>query len=578
MGVSKRKIAYGEKQNMVPLVRNPDLVKKDFPGISVWPWSKRNLAKLSDPKYSEIRQRISQLDPGEITRISASKQFLLRISALDLSRVTETDVRACIQPRTFFPGNVLNLDNIQRVKRGPIQVLGNIIGGWLRLKFPRKTPKYDYAFMVHPRNWTDVLGGAPFLKFLPKKWGVALVKRFPPFKLSNITGLKDENGKPLTGAIVCIGWDLKMFESDLRGREQKIADMVKLVKNMGAKYAGFAGLLAWASRYGRCLEGTVSRKEIEKIIEGEKVRWEQLARLFENPADTNLKPKPLAEVKDAVAQLDLNRNKKRELLALFQWADRVGQELNEMHVTTGHPFTVAILSSMVNKVIGLHPKKNPLVAIVGAAGSTGSCCCRQLAKDGVNNLLLVDREKSSGVTDLSLLSSEIAQLNRDATIKTSVNLEDLKQAEIIVVVSSSDEVLINAEHLKPGAIVIDDTQPRNVSPKIVEERKDIRVITVLAQIKGLIPNYSFDKHIPLTDVVFTCVGDIIARLLTRTTGGSTGPADMASVQRVMEMARQIEETRGFNPLEPIFTTYLRQFIPDDDLVNIARLTLTQAPV
>jgi hypothetical protein len=53
---------------------------------------------------------------------------------------------------------------------------------------------------------------------------------------------------------------------------------------------------------------------------------------------------------------------------------------------------------------------------------------------------------------------------------------------------------------------------------------------------------------------------------------------MASVQRVMEMARQIEETRGFNPLEPIFSTYLRQFIPDDDLVNIARLTLTQTPV
>lgn len=563
---------------MIPLVRNPDLVKKGFPGISVWPWSRRNLAKLSEPKYSEIQQRIRQLDQGDITRISASKQFLLRIRSLDLSKVTETDLRACIEPRTLFSGSVLNLDNIQRVKRGPIQVLGSIIGGWLRLKFPRKTPKYDYVFMVHPRNWTDVLGGAPFLKLLPKKWGVALLKRFPPFKLSNITGLKDESGKPLTGAVVCIGWDLKMFESDVRGREEKIADMVRLVKNMGAKYAGFAGLLAWASRYGRCLEGTVSRKEIDKIIEGGRVTFKKLAQLFENPADANLKPKPLAEVKGALAQLDLNQTKRKELLTLFQWADRVGQELSEMHVTTGHPFTVAILSSMVNKVIRLHPKKNPLVAIVGAAGSTGSCCCRQLAKNGVNNLLLVDREKSSGVTDLSVLSSEVAQLNRQATVKTSVNLEDIKQAEIIVVVSSSDEVLINAEHLKPGAIVIDDTQPRNVNPKIVEERKDVRVITVLAQIKGLNPNYSFDKHIPLTDAVFTCVGDIIARLLTRTASGSTGPADMASVQQVMDMAEQIEKTNGFNPLEPIFTTYLRQVIPDDDLANIALLTLTQTTV
>jgi len=563
---------------MAPLVRSPDLVKKDFPGISVWPWSRRNLAKLSEPKYSEIQQRISQLDQGDIARISASKQFLLRIRSLDLSKVTETDLRACMEPRTLFSGNVLNLDNIQRVKRGPIQVLGSIIGGWLRLKFPRKAPKYDYAFMVHPRNWTDVLGGAPFLKLLPKKWGVALLKRFPPFKLSNITGLKDQSGKPLTGAVVCIGWDLKMFESDVRGREKKIADMVRLVKNMGAKYAGFAGLLAWASRYGRCLEGTVSRKEIDKIIEGGSVTFEQLAKLFENPADANLKPKPLAEVKYAITQLDLNRTKRKELFALFQWADRVGQELSEMHVTTGHPFTVAILSSMVDKVIRLHPKKNPLVAVVGAAGSTGSCCCRRLAINGVNNLLLVDREKSSGVTDLSLLSSEVARLNRQATVRTSVNLEDIKQAEIIVVVSSSDEVLINAEHLKPGAIVIDDTQPRNVNPKIIEERKDVRVITVLAQIKGLNPNYSFDKHIPLTDVVFTCVGDIIARLLTRTASGSTGPADMASVRRVIDMAEQIEKTNGFNPLEPIFTTYLRQVIPDDDLVNIARLTLAQTTV
>jgi predicted amino acid dehydrogenase len=573
MVVSRKKIAYGEKQIMAPIVRNPDSVRAHFPGISVWRWARRNLAKLSEPKYSEIREKIGQLGQADVTRIIASRQGMLRIRSLDLSMVSETDMRACVEPRTIFSGNVLDLDNLQRIKRGPIQVLGNILGGWLRLKFPNfKQKKYDFAFMVHPRTYADVLRGVPFLKYLPESWTRALVKRLPPFKLSDMTGLTDISGKPITGALMCIGWDREMFEKDVRGREEKIADLVKLARNMGIKYVGFAALLPWASRYGQCLEGTVSRAEIEKIFEKEKVSWDQLAELFADPKEHNPVPKPWDQIEQKIKALNASGAAKEQLASIFKWAYRVGDELRGMTITTGHPFTVAIINSFVKKIVELHPKKDPLVAIIGAAGSTGSCCAVKLAKEGVNNFLLVDRVKSTGVTSLADLKSEIVAESSKAKVATSTDLGDIIKADIVIVVSSAAGTIVKSEYLKPGAIIVDDSQPRNVDPQVAKDRPDIRIVTVLAPIDGLIPNFYFDRHTPFTGACFTCAGDVSLRMRTHTPIGATGPAKMEAVEIIERMAEQTKAAIGFDPLRPVFYTYDRGNVSYDEITRIASLT------
>jgi predicted amino acid dehydrogenase len=52
----------------------------------------------------------------------------------------------------------------------------------------------------------------------------------------------------------------------------------------------------------------------------------------------------------------------------------------------------------------------------------------------------------------------------------------LKEAKIVVVATAATEEIIKSEFLKENAIVYDLTQPRNTSPKILEERSDVIII------------------------------------------------------------------------------------------------------
>ena len=60
--------------------------------------------------------------------------------------------------------------------------------------------------------------------------------------------------------------------------------------------------------------------------------------------------------------------------------------------------------------------------------------------------------------------------------------------------TSSADALLKSEHLKPGAIILDDTQPRNTDPNLAVERPDVLIID-----GGLvsIPGVSVNAHIGL---------------------------------------------------------------------------------
>ena len=564
----------------MPILRNTTTVRKDFNAQAVWRWSRRNLAKLPSAQYESLQQKVTQIAPERnITRIIASQQFLSRVQAgkVDLTKLTDTDLRACVKPRTLFKGDALDLRLVNRVKRGPIQVISNIVGSLLLLKFPRLArKKYDYAFMVHPRDYKDVLRGVPFLKYIPERLGRALVKKLPPFKLSEIEGLTDVEGKPVKGALMTVGWDREMFESDFRGREEKISDLVVLARRMGIKYVGFAALLPWASRYGKCAEGTIAQHEILNILKDSRTTWKELKDCFFNPDETALRPRTLKLVEATVRSLVKERLVRNKLIQILRWAAAVREETHDVTITTGHPFTVAIITSNLKEILRLHPKKDPLIAIVGAGGSTGSSCCRKFAQEGINNFLLLDRVKKTGVVGLDSLQAEMTAFNPAAKIRTSTDLADLIEADVTIVVSSARGTIVKSEFLKPGAIVIDDSQPRNVDPKIAEQRNDIMILTVLAQIQGVIPNFVFDKHTPLTGASFTCLGDVALRARTQTRVNATGPADLAGVKVVEEMVDEVKTKQHRDPLAPGFFTYNRKQFTPEEVRQIAALSLQDA--
>jgi predicted amino acid dehydrogenase len=547
-------------------------VRDDFEGLVLSRRSVDCLTRFPEAPYVALRERLRALRSGlGFTHVSVPTTLLGRVLSgeLDLDEtVSDTDLRACVD-RRLFGGRTLQLGALQRHRRSLGHTLGHILGAWWRLHVKARAPgHYDFAFMVHPRNYADIVRGIPLLRFVPERWARAFVKRLPPHKLADMNGLSNAEGRPMRGVLFGLGWDREMYEQDVRGREERVAEMVHLATRMGIRHVGLGALLPWASRYGHCLDGSLARSEVERSGLPREV-W---ADIFQSIEGVNLYPKPLAEVERRLRAADIAPKNAKVLRRLIRWAHQVRARLTQVTLTTGHPFTVSVIASLVRRIRELHPVEAPLVGIVGAAGSTGSCCALKLASDGATRLLLVDRAKSSGVTSLEQLREEILAVRREAEVTTTTELRDILAADILVVVSSASGTIISGEMLKPGAIVVDDSQPRNVDPEIAKTRDDICILTVLARVEGLNPNFRFDRHTPTTDACFTCAADVALRAMTRSSVSAVGPATMRSIESVEAMAGQMRDATGFRALEPVFFTHERRVVSEDELRRVAALS------
>jgi fatty aldehyde-generating acyl-ACP reductase len=144
---------------------------------------------------------------------------------------------------------------------------------------------------------------------------------------------------------------------------------------------------------------------------------------------------------------------------------------NDICLTNGNAFTAVIMAQGVEKMIQDSGLQHPKVAIVGATGSVGSCVTQILARNGnVQDFLLI----SQTLSKLETLAATIESSNR--TIQVSTDLMTLTNAAIVVVLTASNATLILPKHLKTNALVLDGTQPRNTSARILTERPDVSVI------------------------------------------------------------------------------------------------------
>ena len=130
----------------------------------------------------------------------------------------------------------------------------------------------------------------------------------------------------------------------------------------------------------------------------------------------------------------------------------------DIGVTNGNAYTAAIVEDqLLDLVADLSDRR---VAVVGATGSVGTTLVRLLAAGGsVDSLLLVAR----GAAKLEALAAEVG--GRVPTT-TSTDLHDVRGCDAVVLLTASADALLGAEHLAPGARVLDATQPRNTSPDL----------------------------------------------------------------------------------------------------------------
>jgi predicted amino acid dehydrogenase len=133
--------------------------------------------------------------------------------------------------------------------------------------------------------------------------------------------------------------------------------------------------------------------------------------------------------------------------------------------------------------------------------------------------------------------------NSQASIRTSSEIADgLKNADIVITVTSSMDAVIEPEHLKSGCVVCDVARPRDVSERVHKERSDVLVIDGgIVEIPGD-PRWEFSIGLP-DRLTLACVAETMllaleGRLEPFTLGRDIRP------DRILEIA-SIASKHGF---------------------------------
>jgi fatty aldehyde-generating acyl-ACP reductase len=150
----------------------------------------------------------------------------------------------------------------------------------------------------------------------------------------------------------------------------------------------------------------------------------------------------------------------------------IAKNLN-IAVTTGNSYTVATAlegARQAAKTMGIELERAN-VLILGATGSIGSACAQILARE-VRYLTLAARDE----VKLEKLAKQILKSTGLAARVTANTKHAIRNADIVVAVTSAVDSLIEPEDLKPGAIVCDVARPRNVSRRVADIRNDVLVL------------------------------------------------------------------------------------------------------
>ncbi|QKJ20805.1 NAD(P)-binding domain-containing protein [Microbacterium hominis] len=212
-------------------------------------------------------------------------------------------------------------------------------------------------------------------------------------------------------------------------------------------------------------------------------------------------------------------------------------------VTNGNAYTAAIVDDQVRAAARRRGDEARRIAIVGASGSVGSGLARLLARDPIaSQLLLVARSAPK-------LEAFAASLPRGIHVSTAVSIDAVADADIVVLLTASADALLRPEHLAPGAVVIDGTQPRNTSPDLAEARPDVTVIDggIVA-----IPSLRLvGGDIGLPDGrSYACFAETAILALTGHTGHfSIGMPDLAQIDEIRGRAADLAHL-GFRPAPP----------------------------
>jgi len=226
------------------------------------------------------------------------------------------------------------------------------------------------------------------------------------------------------------------------------------------------------------------------------------------------------------------------------WADRPA-------VSTGHGYTAHVIVDFLEALVAARCESGfTRVAIVGAAGSTGTATARMLkARWNSRGTTFVLVDVPSKRLKLQRIAAELRA--NGLTVAISTDLHDLRSCPFVIVVTNAQGAIIRPEHIAPGTVIIDDSQPRNTAPEIVEA--GAFVVDVLSKIRGLDCGFDFGFATEDREVTFTCLAEtVLAAIFGDGKDLAVGEVDDDVVTRVIELAKQAKHA-GLVGALPLFS-------------------------
>lgn len=374
---------------------------------------------------------------------------------------------------------------------------------------------FRFAFLIHPLDLKrDVARKYPIAKWLPESWVEALLRRMSVKVLGKITGVRSLTGAMTEGWLLGIPMTAKMMLADERRALALLAEACHLAADLEAHIVGLGAYTAIVGNNGMEL-----------------------------------------------------------------------QKMSPLPVTTGNSYTTWTAleaTKLAAEAMGIEWER-ATAAVVGATGSIGKACAfllvngtkgtertaggeRQMANGEVHlppvaEVVLIGRnwQRLETVREEVTNSKGQSTTGAKALVRMTTNIaEGLKEADVVIRVTSAMDAVIEPEHLKPGCVVCDVARPRDVSERVRKERDDVLVIDGgIVRIPGE-PHWEFSIGLP-EDRTLACIAETMLLALEGRLEPFTLGRDIP-IGRVLEIAAMAAR-HGF--YVDGFRSFERLLSPDD---------------
>jgi predicted amino acid dehydrogenase len=197
------------------------------------------------------------------------------------------------------------------------------------------------------------------------------------------------------------------------------------------------------------------------------------------------------------------------------------------YTTHGDSYTAAVTCQAAIKALNLTKKQSQELnlAIIGAYGVIGEAVSKILVPQFDHSILIGPRYEK-----LKELKTKI-----EGNFEITNNLKT-KNADIIITATSHPKSLLNSEHLKENAIIIDVSQPPNLSLDVCKTRQDI------CRIDGGYVDFPKECPIQIPGMPigknFACISEAIMQAMEKEQKNHVGSIDLKHLQKTEKWGKK----------------------------------------